>query len=363
MKSVNNGIVLAAVAIALPGCAAKQWSAQQYGTNYSNDAPVATQATIPAYAPEYGQASGYAAVPYAGGPVSDTPVKLGAPYDIGGTTYAPEDNPMYDEVGYASWYGQELAGRQTANGEMFNPAGISAAHKTLPLPSYVEVTRIDTGQTILVRVNDRGPFANDRIIDLSEGASRQLGIMDQGAVGVRVRRVSPPESERAALRSGQSAQPRLSTPGELLSLLNDQLMKQPKPAVSPRPSTAQAQPRGQGQTGGGRFIVEGSGQAPNVSGYGTSYDSQYGVAAAQPKRPISATPTPNAGGFVVQVAAFSSRQRADELAARLGANVVASEDGGVYRVRLGPYANEAEAQKALEMVKGKGYSGARVFAN
>ncbi|MEP2493205.1 MAG: RlpA-like double-psi beta-barrel domain-containing protein, partial [Parasphingorhabdus sp.] len=71
--------------------------------------------------------------------VSDYPQKIGEPYKVAGKTYTPEDVPSYDEVGYASWYGEELAGNQTANGERFNPQGISAAHKTLPLPSYVEV--------------------------------------------------------------------------------------------------------------------------------------------------------------------------------------------------------------------------------
>ncbi|MGN6690639.1 MAG: septal ring lytic transglycosylase RlpA family protein, partial [Sphingopyxis sp.] len=97
---------------------------------------------------------------------ADTPVKLGDPYTVAGVTYTPADIPDYDDVGYASWYGEELAGKPTANGEIFNPDGISAAHRTLPLPSYVEVTALDTGRTILVRVNDRGPMVGDRLIDL-----------------------------------------------------------------------------------------------------------------------------------------------------------------------------------------------------
>ena len=367
MKSVNNGLALAIIALALSGCAAKQWAAKQYGSQYGSELPPAPQQAAPAYVPEYGQGAGvspayaqsaYAPPAYTAGAISDTPVKIGAPYEVGGKTYTPEDNPLYDEVGYASWYGAEMAGNQTANGEMFNPTGISAAHKTLPLPSYVEVTRLDTGQTILVRVNDRGPFASDRVIDLSEGAARQLGITEMGTVGVRVRRVAPPESERALLREGRAAQMRLPTPGELLGLLNDQLMKLPKPAMAARPvqsrSTATAPASA---PSGGRFIVEGPGQASS-SGYGTSYDAQYGVA------PAPSAGTKMAGsGYVVQIAAFSSKARADELAGRLGASVVQSESGGVYRVRMGPYATEAEAQKALEMVKAKGYSSARVFTN
>jgi rare lipoprotein A len=116
----------------------------------------------------FGPAAGPAPAPIG---VVDGPAKLGAPYTVGGVTYTPVDIADYDDVGYASWYGEELAGNATANGESFNPGGITAAHKTLPLPSYVEVTALDTGRTILVRVNDRGPMVNDRLIDLSRGGN------------------------------------------------------------------------------------------------------------------------------------------------------------------------------------------------
>ena len=81
--------------------------------------------------------------------VSDYPVRLGSPFQVGNVTYTPADVPAYDEVGYASWYGKELQGRNTANGEIFMPTAITGAHKTLPMPSYVEVTSLDTGRTIL----------------------------------------------------------------------------------------------------------------------------------------------------------------------------------------------------------------------
>src|SRR3546814_4440918 len=106
---------------------------------------------------------------------------------VAGTSSTPADIVDNDAVGYASRYGDGRAGKPTANGEDFDPAAISAAHKTLPLPSYVEVTALDTGRTILVRVNDRGPMANDRLIDLSPAAADQLGLKD-GVTGVRVRR-------------------------------------------------------------------------------------------------------------------------------------------------------------------------------
>ncbi|MCJ2188778.1 septal ring lytic transglycosylase RlpA family protein [Novosphingobium beihaiensis] len=138
-------------------------------------------------------------------PVSDTPVRIGRPYTIRGVTYAPQRQPGYDMLGYATWYGNE-SGNQTANGERFRPSWITAAHKTLPLPSYVEVTSLDTGQRILVRVNDRGPFGDSqRIIDLSRGAAELLGVRVKGKAAVRVRVVEPAEKDRKALRKGKPA--------------------------------------------------------------------------------------------------------------------------------------------------------------
>jgi len=137
-------------------------------------------------------------------PVSDTPVRIGKPYKIRGVTYVPAANPAYDELGYASWYGSE-SGNMTANGERFRSGAITAAHRTLPLPTYVEVTALDTGRTVLVRINDRGPFASGRIIDLSQGAATLLGIRRQGVAAVRVHRVDPPEKDRKRLRKGKPA--------------------------------------------------------------------------------------------------------------------------------------------------------------
>lgn len=276
--------------------------------------------------------------------VSDEVVKIGAPYTVGGATYTPADTAQYDEVGYASYYGSELAGRPTANGERFNPAGATAAHKTLPMPSYVEVTALDTGRTILVRVNDRGPFANDRLIDLSEGAARQLGIAPQGAAGVRVRRVNPPEQEKSVLRQGMAAAERIETPPPLLKVLRDKLSKQPRPSLAVQtPGTVGSKPVRNGpasSSNDGRFIRE-SGNAPRIE------------AAA------SSTPSIEASGdYVAQIAAFSSRSRAEAFARKSGASVVGSADGRLFRVRLGPFASETAAAAAARQ---KGYPQARVY--
>ncbi len=220
-------------------------------------------------------------------PVSDNVVRIGKTYSAGGGTYTPRDDRDYDERGSASWYGHELRGRPTANGERFDPDAISAAHRTLPLPSYVEVTALETGRTILVRINDRGPFHSNRIIDLSLGAARLLGLSGGGARPVRVRRVDPSEDDKLALRRGQPAELRRAG----------------------RPS-----------------------------------DARQLVAARMPAGP---------GPYFLQVASFSSEQRARTMAEQLDARVTSI--GGTWRVRLGPYENTAKAFAALAPLAVKGY--------
>jgi len=296
-----------------------------------------------------GPVSGPTPAPVANG-VVDGPPKLGAPFTVAGTTYTPADIADYDDVGYASWYGEELAGQPTAIGEAFNPDGISAAHKTLPLPSYVEVTALDTGRTIVVRVNDRGPMTNDRLIDLSRGAAQQLGL-NGGVAAVRVRRTSPPMAERAQLRSGGIVAERLATPDALLVLLRKKLEGKPVPAGVATPTASKPTPSAPAP-GGDRFIVEGPGakSAPKP-------------AAAKPApakpTPPAAKPAPAASGsYAVQVAAFSSQSRANAAAKSVGGSVVKA--GNLWRVRMGPYASEAEAASAASKAKAKGFRDAQV---
>ncbi len=328
------------------------------------------------------------APPKVAGSVADYPVKLGEPYEMGGATYIPVDVFNYDEAGYASWYGQELSGRNTANGELFNPDGITGAHRTLPLPSYVEVTALDTGKTILVRLNDRGPASPDRVIDLSAGAARQLGIMEKGAVPVRVRRVNPPEAERAMLRTGQPVAMRMDTPESLLVPLRRRLegtarpanaaataavapsapaaMASEKPAkkvaaakANPKPAPSAPTPRAQGSD---RFIVEGQGQGqgqrPRIAENSTG-DNRATLEPETKSKPAAA-PASGSSPYFVQVAAFGSKARADELAKRIGASTQVSSDGKVYRVRYGPYANAEAAQQGVTLAKRNGYQGVRI---
>lgn len=113
--------------------------------------------------------------------------KVGNPYVIEGLVYTPAEEPAYDRVGVGSFYGEDFHGRKTANGEVFDMWALTAAHPTLPMPSFAYVTNVANNRTILVRINDRGPFARDRVIDLSRASARLLGFEMQGTAHVRVR--------------------------------------------------------------------------------------------------------------------------------------------------------------------------------
>lgn len=269
--------------------------------------------------------------------VADVPVIVGEPYKIGEVTYTPADVMDYDDVGYAGWYGDDFSGQTTANGEIFDPARISAAHKTLPLPSYVEVTALDTGRTTLVRVNDRGPMTNDQLIALSPAAAAQLGL-SQGMTPIRVRRTNPPAAERAQLRSGKAVPERLATPASLLAILRTRAKALPAPkfASEPAPPVASATAK----PGDDRMTVIGNAEPT----------------AAKPA--TAATPAADAGQYVVQVGAFSTEARANAAAKAVGGYV--SKATNLWRVRIGPFADAAAAQGALAKAKSSGFRDAVV---
>ncbi|MEH3106784.1 MAG: septal ring lytic transglycosylase RlpA family protein [Sphingomonas fennica] len=242
------------------------------------------------------------------GPVPDTPVKIGKPYTVLGITYTPVDDPAYDEVGIASWYGADFHGGLTANGERYDMDMVGAAHKTMPLPSYAAVTSLRTGRTILVRVNDRGPFVPNRIIDLSRRAAQMLGIDRAGIGPVRVRRVVPAEADRLALRSGSAARDLpYATESELAEGRRRMLARAPDP--------------------------------PPV------------VPQAIPQTSVTA-------GWSVQIGAYGDPDRAARLAREVGGQV--SQANGLYRVRLGPYPDEPSATLVLAQMGARGYQGARL---
>ncbi|MBN8982108.1 MAG: septal ring lytic transglycosylase RlpA family protein [Rhizobiales bacterium] len=147
------------------------------------------------------------AVPKGGGTY-----RIGKPYVVAGTTYTPTEDPTYRAEGMASWYGDDFHGRLTANGEVFDMTSLTAAHPTMPLPSYARVTNLSNGKSLIVRVNDRGPYHGNRIIDVSHNAANLLGFRSNGIGRVRVEYVgrAPLEGSddrvlMATLRTGEPA--------------------------------------------------------------------------------------------------------------------------------------------------------------
>lgn len=246
------------------------------------------------------------------GPRGDYPVVVGDPYAIDAVTYTPEDGLNYDEVGFLALDA--------------GAAGITASHHTLPLPSYVEVTSLETGRTIVVRVERRGPMDGHELLALSQAALEQLA----ASVGtpVRVRRVNPPEEQRALLRAGQAAIPRMDTPMSLVEILKRKLPGKVDLAASPAVETV--------------ATVSPSPEKPAV-----------------PAEP--APPTKAQGAFLVQAAAFSTEDRAERAARALDGDV--SRAGRYFRVRTGPFATRGEAEASLANVRAAGYSDARILTS
>lgn len=285
--------------------------------------------------------SAISAVPLTG-PQADFPVVVGPPYEIAGVTYTPADIMNYDEVGYvAAGEGQ----------------GITAAHHTLPLPSYVEVTSLESGRTILARVERRGPMGGNQLLALSPSAMQQLGA--GAGVPVRVRRVNPPEDHRAMLRGKEQAPLRMDTPMALVEVLKRKLpaasAAAPASVVAPAPSPV---PRMEP-------IALPPSTAAQDQTFAETFEAPDRRAPAPPPTPAQTRPQPMApavtSGLVVQAGAFSAADRAQRVAQAIGGSV--SRSGNLYRVRTGPFATRAEAEASLAKVRDAGYSDARIFTS
>lgn len=137
--------------------------------------------------------------------------KVGNPYQVAGVWYYPKENPKYDETGIASWYGPGFHGKYTANGEAYDMNDLTAAHQTLPMPVFVRVTNLENGRSIVVRVNDRGPFANGRIIDMSRRGAQLLGFEQKGTARVRVQFIeNAPLEGGTMVAQGDEPQPQVA---------------------------------------------------------------------------------------------------------------------------------------------------------
>lgn len=261
------------------------------------------------------------------------------PYQINGVWYYPKEDRNYNVVGIGSWYGEQFHNRRTANGEIFDMDIASAAHKTLPLPSLVEVTNLENGRRMIVRVNDRGPFVGDRVIDLSKAAAEELGYRRQGVAKVRVKYIGPaPKSLFDPPRQYAQAPVRSAAPARSFEDIQEPsqrvqvLPTKPEPEWSPSPSLS----------------------APPIN-------------PPDPvKTPTLVTGAPKAG-FRVQAGAFASRENAEKAVQQLAlagsARIEPLEraSGTLYRVVVAAGDDEGEAWSLRQRVEALGYSGATVL--
>jgi len=269
--------------------------------------------------------------------------KVGDPYNIAGVWYYPERDLTYDETGIGSWYGDEFAGRLTANGEIFDPNKVTAAHKTLPMPSVVRVTNLDNGKSLVVRINDRGPFVSGRIIDLSREAARLIGYRDNGLAKVRVQ-VLAEQSLRLE---------NLARRGEFPSLTaNDQgalpeMVAATKPTVNLTAKSSKTK---------SKVTVN----KPSQSALDLLSQSRVGEVI---------TVAPVSTKIWVQVGAFYAETSANAVFAKLkgvgngDVSAVNQQGKTLYRVRLGPVDNVEMADDLLEKVINTGFAGARIVVD
>ncbi|MFA4950953.1 septal ring lytic transglycosylase RlpA family protein [Brevundimonas sp.] len=250
------------------------------------------------------------------------------PYQIRGRWYRPEEQPNYDETGLASWYGAQFNGRPTATGERFDMHALTAAHKTLPLPGLVEVTNLANGRRIVVRVNDRGPFAEGRIIDLSRGAAEALDLLQRGVGEVRVRYLGrAPREGGGTTMQYAAAEPVAAGPTAL---------RGPVPYLS---------------VAGGEGAVT---AAP------VSEPVRYEAPAPVVRAPT--VPSQMAGQWV-QAGAWADARAARRAAETLGGSARVEQDaGGAWRVLVGPWPDASAAERSRRAVISRGYPDALLIS-
>lgn len=283
--------------------------------------------------------------------------KVGDPYEIRGVWYYPTVDYNYTETGIASWYGPGFHGKLTANGEIYDENDLTAAHRTLPMPSLVRVTNLENGRALVVRVNDRGPFAHGRIIDLSRRSAQLLEIEQRGTAKVKVE-ILPVESQRLAEAAKQGtliATAEAQQPGSTVGPA-----VRPSPVASVSAETLPPPPSG------------GVARAPVPAPIPVLNPAASQAGATQ----IARAPQSNDGRvdtvpveqtrIYIQAGAFSDHNNAVRLSGalrRIAPSQIseARVDGQTfYRVRLGPVTTVADADALLEQVIGSGYPGARV---
>lgn len=270
--------------------------------------------------------------------------KIGNPYQVDGVWYYPAVNYNYNETGIASWYGPNFHGKYTADGEIFDMNALTAAHKTLPLPSIVRVTNLDNGRSIKLRVNDRGPFVKGRIIDVSRRAAQLLGFDGKGTARVRVEIVADESRALAATMTGktefaQNTDKPAAAP--LDAIASADLAPPPGAKVAPR-TAASAPPRTSHPAASPRPV------APDP------------VVKIVPVKPTH---------MYIQAGAFARYDNANRLSTRLqslGPTKITQVNLGdqvMFRVRLGPIATLPQADNLLDRIVKAGYPDARLIVD
>lgn len=300
--------------------------------------------------------SGDSYSPY-GGSEDPTQVKIGKPYEVKGQTFVPKYEAAYSEVGKASWYGPQFHGRMTASGEKYDKHEMTAAHRTLPMPSIVKVTRLDTGKTVKVRINDRGPFAHSRIIDLSQAAAEELDMIRVGTAKVRVEYLSTDTEEYIASMGLKKPEGWGDSPITVAAVPAGDITSSELAAPEPRP------------------LMEGS---LSFASETPAAGAPSGVEVAEaPASSFSLNLMPSAqaavaGGdsrYRIQTASFSSQENAERVAGTLRSlaatlvKPVQANGQQFYRVSLGPLAHYDEAERLLEQVQALGYRDARIMVD
>lgn len=272
--------------------------------------------------------------------------KVGTPYQIGGVWYYPKEDPFYAETGIASWYGEDFHGKLTANGERYNMDALTAAHRTLPLPTIVRVTNLENGKSLRLRVNDRGPYARGRIIDVSRRAADLLGFQRNGTARVRVEyegrgKVADPTQSADLDPNHAPATPVRAAP--LSSVASTDLAPPPGAQASTPASATSSLP-----------------VPPAAASTATPADNE-------PDGIVSTQQVPAMTRLWVQVGSFTSRQNADRLVSSLARIGVAQSSRimlngkPMFRVRFGPFNAVEEADSMLDKVISAGQNGAQII--
>ncbi len=286
-----------------------------------------------------------AAIPFGGGQYH-----VGNAYQVAGRWFNPREQPGYDKTGVASWYGEAFHRRRTSNGEWFDMNTLTAAHATLPLPSYAMVTNLENNRQVIVRINDRGPFVGTRVIDLSKRAADVLGYRAKGKTHVRVKLIGPAPNQDSMghMMAMNNAMKQGASMNQLVALSNDVAAQAPGNAVAMNEPMDAPVPV----------------KRPAKLPFAMADASGAAMQAATFEAPVVAPKS-----YVIRVGVFHDLENASNAYQQLqGAGPVrivkaVGANGPLYRVEMGPLGSKAEAESAMTTVIGEGFEDAKVVVS